>query len=270
MWSIACRTDFAPGRRSRSHWRIWVGPQSRERELGGDEEAVEGHERQRDEEIEAGHVVRVVRVEGRSWVVRVRDSARPPVAAAGGVARALRGSPPSRWSPSCVGAWAATRRLRGAGRPRPPAGTTASAAEPPPELPRGGRSDLPGAPGRRLLRRAAVPRSSARWASARPDGAARRLLRAAAALRAQDAPGAAGAGADRGGRPGRRRRRTASYRFRQTDSIIRRYLARRAGSRRCCCSTSSPAARTSSPRPSACASGSRSPTSASRWTPSGA
>ena len=104
--------------------------------------------------------------------------------------------------PACCRAGARTRATRAAARgarsPRPP---------PPPELPRGGRELLPqhrvvafyGAPGRRRARRAGHRLAGQRRAPARPPGAA---------VRAQDAAGAARARADRGDRqrrPGRRR-----------------------------------------------------------------
>ncbi len=123
----------------------------------------------------------------------------------------------------CVGAWAATR-----GSEEPAAGGgggkdgEARADAPPPELPRGGRRIFPD---HRVVGFYGAPQSEELGALGigRPDGAARRLLRVARPYERKSRPVlpaleliAVIAQAD-GGEDGQ-------YRFRQPDSIIRRYL----------------------------------------------
>ena len=79
-----------------------------------------------------------------------------------------------------------------------------SAAPARPELPGGGRSILPGAPRRRLLRRAAGRRARARSASARPTRPRGGSREQARPYDAGAPPGAAGAGAHHGDRQRRR------------------------------------------------------------------
>ena len=163
--------------------------------------------------------------------------------------------------------------LSGSDAPRAVGGGRAERAKATPtpkpkaELPRGGRRILPdyrvvayyGAPQDRQLGALGIgsPAQAARKLERQAKGYTRKSRPVLPAMELLAVVAAAHPGED------------GRYNLRQSDSVIRRYLKAARKAKALLILDIQPGARTSSPRPSGYRSGSRSPTSASRSTPSG-